>query len=71
LFFVFRGGHALITSSRKNCGDLQTSISRDRDHNPVGAARRPGMSRNLKSFISASGTGICSSLSRSHLIAVI
>jgi cytochrome b len=35
--FVFRAGHALTTSTRKNCGALQTRMSRHRDHNPTGA----------------------------------
>ncbi len=51
---VFRACHTRITSARKNCGDRQTRVSRDRDHNPTAASRWPGLSRNIKSF-SASG----------------
>jgi hypothetical protein len=68
---VLCAGQAFTTSSRKNCGDRQTSVPPNRDHNPTGATEWPGRSRNSKSFSSAKGTGICSSVPRSHLIAVI
>src|SRR5271169_2545495 len=70
-FLVFRAGHALTTSARKNWGDLQTRVPPVRDHTPTGATEWLGIRRNLKSFVSASGTGICAPpLLPSHLIAV-
>ena len=68
---VFCAGHSFTTSSRKNCGDRHTRVSRNRGHNPTGATRSSGTNRTSNSFSSASGTGICSSGRRSHLIAVI
>src|SRR6516165_1771044 len=68
--FVFRAGHKRVTSERKNWGDLHIRRSRERDHNPTGTTGTSGVKRKTKSFSSAGGRGICSSLLRLGLIAV-
>ena len=43
---VYRAGHTRITSARKNYGDRQTRVSRDRDHNRRPQADGPGWAGN-------------------------